>query len=185
MRVDTGRLRVVAGEALEPVMTEDAGPPSPGAYIRHHRVRRGMSIEQLAIATKIPRSSLELLEEDRFEELPGMVFAKGFLRCCARSLGLEEDTVLGLLYEREREVRAAPREGNAPLVVPAPRAKTREAPAGALLGLDALKHWALEFRSKILAPRVLLWVLVTLFVILVVFLAFTIASGQGTSPART
>ena len=64
-------------------------------------------MDQLAMATKIPRSSLALLEEDRFDELPGMVFAKGFLRCCARTLGLEEDTVLGLLYEREREIRKA------------------------------------------------------------------------------
>ena len=97
MRVDTGRLRVVAGEALDPVMAEEGEAPSPGAYIKHHRLRRGMSLEQLAMATKIPRSSLVLLEDDRFEELPGMVFAKGFLRCCARTLGLEEDTVLGLL----------------------------------------------------------------------------------------
>lgn len=185
MRVDTGRLRVVAGEALEPVMTEEAGPPSPGAYIRHHRIRRGMSLEQLAIDTKIPRSSLALLEEDRFDELPGMVFAKGFLRCCARTLGLEEDTVLGLLYERERKTSVSQRDSTAALVVPAPHTSSREPAAGALVSLDAWKHAAQRIYSRVVAPRVLLWVLVTLFVFLVVFLAFTIASGQGAAPART
>lgn len=113
MRVDTGRLRVVAAQpvaALQP--SDDAGAalePSvddattAGSYIRAHRKRQGLSLDQLAVATKIPRRQLELLEEDRHDELPGMVFIKGFLRCCARSLELDPDTVQGLLYDQERE----------------------------------------------------------------------------------
>jgi cytoskeletal protein RodZ len=88
MRVPTGRLRIVStpqGEAAE----AHEGPPSPGRYIREQRMRRGMSVEQLAIDTKIPRSSIDALEEDRFTALPGPVFVKGFFRCCARSLSLD------------------------------------------------------------------------------------------------
>ena len=83
-------------------LTIGEGLPSPGRYIREQRQRRGMSVEQLAVATKIPRSSVILLEEDRFDELPGPVFVKGFLRCAARSLGVDADAVMELLYERER-----------------------------------------------------------------------------------
>jgi hypothetical protein len=68
-----------------------------------------MSIDQLAAATKIPRRSLELLEEDRYDALPGPVFAKGFLRCAARALGVDVQTVMDLLYERERAALSARR----------------------------------------------------------------------------
>ena len=105
MRVPTGRLRIVSapqqGEAADP----HEGPPSPGRYIRDQRQRRGMSVEQLAIDTKIPRSSIDALEEDNFAALPGPVFVKGFFRCCARSLGIDAEPVLSLLHERERALQ--------------------------------------------------------------------------------
>ncbi len=61
-----------------------------------------MSVEQLAIDTKIPRASIDALEEDRFTALPGPVFVKGFFRCCARSLSLDAEVVMALLHEHER-----------------------------------------------------------------------------------
>ncbi len=64
-----------------------------------------MTLEDLAARTKIPRGSLEALEADRHEDLPGPVFVKGFLRCCARALHLEVDVVLELLLEQERAER--------------------------------------------------------------------------------
>ncbi|HEY8376131.1 MAG TPA: helix-turn-helix domain-containing protein, partial [Nannocystis sp.] len=76
MRVPTGRLRIVSTQPAE-VGEVHEGPPSPGRYIREARQRRGMSIEQLALDTKIPRASLEALEEDRFSALPGPVFVRG------------------------------------------------------------------------------------------------------------
>lgn len=94
------------------------GPPSPGRYIREQRQRRGMSIEQLAIDTKIPRASIEALEEDRFNALPGQVFVRGFFRCCARTLGLDPEVVLGLFHEHVRALHA-----------PAQKSSRRERPA--------------------------------------------------------
>lgn len=85
------------------------GVPSPGRYIKEQRKRQGMSIDQLAAATKIPRTSLELLEADEHDGLPGPVFVKGFLRCCARALGLEPEVVMELVYDRERELLVARR----------------------------------------------------------------------------
>src|SRR5690606_38556275 len=70
--------------------------------IRDARQRRGVSIEQLALETKIPRPSLEALEEGRFSALPGPVFVRGFFRCCARSLNLDPETVSGLLHQHLR-----------------------------------------------------------------------------------
>ena len=76
------------------------GVASPGRYIKEQRKRQGMSIDQLAAATKIPRTSLQFLEADEHEALPGPVFVKGFLRCCARALGIEAEVVMELVYER-------------------------------------------------------------------------------------
>ena len=99
MRADTGRLRVVAHDLAEaevlpdhelddglPELLDEDDLPSPGAFIEAQRRRRGLSLQQLAVATKIPARSLELLEADRYDELPGPVFVKGFLRCAARAL---------------------------------------------------------------------------------------------------
>ncbi len=76
-----------------------------------------MSVEQLAIDTKIPRSSIDALEEDRFTALPGPVFVKGFFRCCARSLSLDAEVVMALLHEHERaaqQMKSGRRERQAP-----------------------------------------------------------------------
>lgn len=70
-----------------------------------------MSVEQLALETKIPRPSIEALEEDRFSALPGPVFVRGFFRCCARALGLDPETVAGLLHEHLRAQKAAAQRG--------------------------------------------------------------------------
>jgi len=122
MRSDPGRLRVVDGAPAElaarvppgperlrsdgrsadPLQDADDDYPSPGRFVREQRVRRGWSLEQLAAATKVPRSSLGALEDDRYEALPGPVFVKGFFKCCARALELDAGVVLDLLYERER-----------------------------------------------------------------------------------
>lgn len=101
MRVPTGRLRIVSTQPTEVTEVQE-GPSSPGRYIREARLRRGVSIEQLALETKIPRPSLEALEEDRFSALPGPVFVRGFFRCCARALSVDPETVAGLLHQHLR-----------------------------------------------------------------------------------
>ena len=194
MRVDTGRLRVVetvensesgprrrrraaAEPEAEPKARKTEGQPepeqrTPGAYIKAQRKRKGISLDQLAAVTKIPRSQLELLEADRYDELPGMVFAKGFMRCCARALELDPDTVLGLLYERERErLRTRRREASvAGAADPSPRKQSRG-------GTD--QAWIAQRMGQLPSARILMWLVVALLVALVVLIAFTLASGHA------
>ncbi|HLT34791.1 MAG TPA: helix-turn-helix transcriptional regulator [Enhygromyxa sp.] len=197
MRVDTGRLRVVETiersdasprrkrrpAAAEPQVSEvEPEQRTPGAYIHHQRKRKGMSLDQLAVLTKIPRAQLELLEADRYEELPGMVFAKGFLRCCARALELDPDTVLGLLYERERErLRARRRESSVTVgVQPAPRKPSRGSSAQLWIA-----KWLSQWISRLPSARILMWLVVALLVALVVLIAFTLASAQAETMIRS
>jgi hypothetical protein len=56
---------------------------------------RGIGLREVAQTTKISLHSLEALEGDRYEQLGGEVFVRGFLRNYARYLGLNpDDTVL-------------------------------------------------------------------------------------------
>lgn len=176
MRVDTGRLRVVGPDASGsdlPGSDTEEGPPSPGRYISDQRERQSMSIEQLAAATKIPKTQLELLEADRYEELSGPVFVKGFLRCCARSLKLDEQTVLGLLYEQEREhLKARRRDSSGPISGPI------SGPMNAIVPAESSGLWP-RFLSRARDPRLIMWVIVILLVALIVTVAFTLASSQA------
>ncbi|MBC7105259.1 MAG: helix-turn-helix domain-containing protein, partial [Firmicutes bacterium] len=53
------------------------------------REARGLSLAQAEEETKIRRRYLAALEENRFEVLPGRVYARAFLRTYARFLGLD------------------------------------------------------------------------------------------------
>jgi cytoskeletal protein RodZ len=74
-----------------------------GQYLRRHRESKQMSVEEIARSTRVPTPSVERIESDQFDELPGEVFVRGFLKSYARSLGLESDDVLAR-YTASRRV---------------------------------------------------------------------------------
>jgi cytoskeletal protein RodZ len=82
---------------------------SIGAFLRRERELRQVSLEELVQTTRVPLRMLQRIEEDRFEELPGDVFARGFLRSYARALGLDADRLLTRFAEgRKTEAKAPP-----------------------------------------------------------------------------
>ena len=78
---------------------------SIGAYLRRERELRHLSLEELVQITRIPLRMLQRIEDDKFDELPGEVFARGFLRAYARAVGLSPDAVLSR-YGEGRKVEA-------------------------------------------------------------------------------
>jgi cytoskeletal protein RodZ len=52
---------------------------------------RGITLEEIALATKIGTRALRALEEEEFGKLPGGIFNKGFVRAYARYLGIDEE----------------------------------------------------------------------------------------------
>jgi cytoskeleton protein RodZ len=62
-----------------------------GDRLRREREQRGISLEDIALTTKIRAGLLQALEEEKFDRLPGGIFNKGFVRAYARHLGLDED----------------------------------------------------------------------------------------------
>ncbi len=78
---------------------------SPGEYLKRERELRGVSLEDIAETVKLSVRVLNALEDDRYDELPHPAYVKGFIRCYARYLGLDEnDAVLRYeAYLREKE----------------------------------------------------------------------------------
>ena len=67
---------------------------SVGQYLRERRCAMGMSVQELARTTRVPAASLERIEADQFDELPGEVFVRGFLKSYARAVQLPANEVL-------------------------------------------------------------------------------------------
>lgn len=103
----------------EPIWVPRASATTLGARLRRERMLRGMSVEEVSRATRIPLASVERLEADRFDDLPGEVFVRGFLRSYARAIGVDAEEVLAQ-YSSARRVPYV-----APVPVP-PTAQKRE-----------------------------------------------------------
>jgi cytoskeleton protein RodZ len=65
-----------------------------GEHLRREREMRGVSLEEISAATRISTRFLEALENDQWDQLPGGVFNRGFIRSIARFLGLDEDDLV-------------------------------------------------------------------------------------------
>lgn len=94
--------------SLSKVVPGVDGPLGIGARLKHERELRGMSIEEIARATRIPLASVERLEADRFDDLPGEVFVRGFLRGYARAISVDPDEILALYGAARRVPYVAP-----------------------------------------------------------------------------
>ena len=62
-----------------------------GEKLKREREMRAITLEEIADATKIGTRSLRALEEEHFDQLPGGIFNKGFVRAYARFLGIDEE----------------------------------------------------------------------------------------------
>jgi cytoskeletal protein RodZ len=86
-----------------------------GSYLRDQRERRGMSPAELSRVTRIPMASLEAIEADRFDELPGEVFVKGFLKAYAQAVALIPAEVLARYTSSRRVAYVTPLPVQTPL----------------------------------------------------------------------
>lgn len=69
-----------------------------GDKFRKAREKKDISLDDVSNVTKIGSRMLQAIEEERFDQLPGGVFNKGFIRAYAKHLGLnDEDAVTDYL----------------------------------------------------------------------------------------
>src|SRR5206468_9758652 len=65
-----------------------------GEELRREREIRGISLKEIADATKISRRFLDAIERNDHKTLPAPVFTRGFVREYARYLGLNADEMV-------------------------------------------------------------------------------------------
>lgn len=83
---------------------------SVGEFFRQVRETKGLTVDEVASKTRIRADFVKALEEGNFAKLPDQVFARGFVRSYARSLGLDEEDAIhrfaqsaGAFYEKQGE----------------------------------------------------------------------------------
>lgn len=86
-----------------------------GTCLRRARLDKGLSLAAVAQTTRIPGCSLDAIERGDVTDLPGDVFARGFIRAYARVVGIDAVEPI-LMYEKVIGLRAESAATPAPLV---------------------------------------------------------------------
>ncbi len=81
---------------------------SVGEILRRTRVHYGQSLEQIEHVLRIRASQLEALETGNIDQLPGRVYAIGFVRAYAEYLGLDGDKMVHLFKQQSGGKQARP-----------------------------------------------------------------------------
>ncbi len=110
-----GKLKDVSVESLvqREERTENANQPSgdnldlpdnltsvTGRDIKMLRIAGDISLEEIYRKTNIPKKTVEDIEEENFENLPALVYLKGFLKTYAKVLNINEDQMVDGYIER-------------------------------------------------------------------------------------
>lgn len=75
-------------------MSAQKGVSGFGDRLREARERRGLSLRQIANATKISMITLEALERNDIARLPGGIFSRGVVRSYALEVGLDPESTI-------------------------------------------------------------------------------------------
>ncbi|MBI5607987.1 MAG: helix-turn-helix domain-containing protein [Deltaproteobacteria bacterium] len=129
-----------------------------GERLQQRRLARGLGLEAVTRATRLTRTVLEALEEDRFDDLPAPVYARGFLKIYATYLELDTDAMLDA-YQSQLAVRQALAEEQAAAAASPEYLRDREprgrslSPASALMlvataAIALVFMWSVSKRQK-------------------------------------
>ena len=70
-----------------------------GEKLRQSREEKGISLEEVVIATKIKMSTLKAMEEGDTKKLPSKTFIRGFVQSYAKYLNADEEDILETFYQ--------------------------------------------------------------------------------------
>src|SRR5690606_25118036 len=155
-----GRLAIVRRlwvSQPSPAVSLTSGSARVGDVLRQQREARGLGLDDVAAAIRIPPRHLESIETGRYHALPARTYALGFVRSYAEFLGLEPRRVVDRFKTEARELDARP-----VLIFPEPAAE-RRVPGGALVAvgvcaaltvyaawyMQTARHWA---RNDLVPP---------------------------------
>lgn len=82
-----------------------------GQKLRDARIKKGLSLDQVAAATKIKASFLSAIERGEYTKLPSSAYAQGFVSNYATYLGFPKRETIALFrreFSREKEIKVLP-----------------------------------------------------------------------------
>mgnify|MGYP001545304604 FL=1 len=132
---------------------KDAGPPPPYEGVGHTlcltREQAGQALADVAAHLRIRHPYLLAIEEGRFDDLPGRIYAIGFLRSYSEYLGLDEAAVIAAF-----KAESAGEPGSSRLNFPVPAPETRMPGAAVvavalLAGIAIYGGWAYVHRHDV------------------------------------
>jgi cytoskeletal protein RodZ len=103
--------------------------PPFGDKLKKEREKRGITLDDVALTTKIGTRFLRALEEEHFAQLPGGIFNRGFVRAYARCVGLDEDQAIADYLIASGEAQPKKTEVAEPTPAPVPKAPAVKVPA--------------------------------------------------------
>ena len=158
--------------------------PSFGEKLKLEREKRKMTLEEISASTKISTRMLHALEEEKFNQLPGGIFNKGFVRAYARTVGLDEDQTIADYLEATGEAPAPrPEPGFRENARDNPRDNNRENSAhSAPLRITDEPSGRLEIRAEV-ASRQIPWGVFAV-ILLIVALALSLWSHRRREQER-
>ncbi len=135
-----------------------------GEKLQKARLEKGLSLDDVAKATKIKQSFLSDIEKGDYQNLPSTSYAQGFVRNYAKFLELSEEEILALFrreFDDEKAYRVLPKGLEAKNEFPIVRLKIGQTVfIGALVLLAFLGYILFQYRYafmdpplEILAPR--------------------------------
>jgi hypothetical protein len=139
-----------------------------GEELRREREIRGISLKEIADATKISKRSLEALERNDHRVLPAPAFTRGFVREYARYVGLNSEEMVNrynYAVANDDRIEKPPQIEKYPQtpirdISPKPAAKRGIPPAYAridrnvvfmvliMLALGGVAYWAVQYRGR-------------------------------------
>jgi transcriptional regulator with XRE-family HTH domain len=126
--------QAIRGLPETPALNAPSARPEPlGRWLARERRLRGLSLDEVAAATRIPRRSLERLEAGAFDSQPDG-FTRGFVRTVADAMGLDATEAMARLLGEVAPSRGG-RGGDAALWIAGAVLVTVLAAAGAGIGV--------------------------------------------------
>jgi cytoskeleton protein RodZ len=84
-------------------MSSDNNMQNFGIFLKEHREKKGIRLEEIASITKIHIHSLELMEQGKWDSLPPEPFIRGFIIAYAKYVGVEPREAIRLWTEEQVE----------------------------------------------------------------------------------
>ena len=88
-----------------------------GQHLQAARIKKGLSIAEVASVTRIMTQQIQGLENDNFSSIPAPMYGKGFIKLYAQLLDLEPQPLIDLYLQQIGQNPAAPKSRVAPPVV--------------------------------------------------------------------